>query len=143
MHRHFSKRALAHWGKIMAEKNYWIENVTDKEKFLRAYSEAAALPGANYMKVVALEPYEVIINPDKIDGVIGHITNGRVQHHGKKKIEDFISQFNLKAYPLGYYTLPGLPLWLDNILFFGYPPSWGTFKFEHVWKRIRNFWGYA
>src|SRR5262249_15453748 len=134
VHRDYSKRALAHWGRIMAQKKYWIENVTDKEKFLRAYGEAESLPGPNYMKVVPLGPFEVFLNPEKIDGLIGHITNGRIKFHGKKKIEDFIGRFGLKAYPAGYYTLPGMPMWLDNLLFFGYPPSYGTYKIERVWK---------
>lgn len=142
VHRYYSKDALAHWGRVMSVEQFWIENVTDKEKFLRAYAEASALPGPNYMKVVPLPPFEVIIDPDKNEGLIGHITNGRIRHHGKKKIEEFISKFDLKAYPKGYYTLPGMPLWLDNILFFGYPPSFGTYKIEYVWKAVCNFFGH-
>ena len=144
VHREYSKRALAHWGKIMSQRKYWIENVTDKEKFLRAYDEAEKAPGNNYMKVNPLpEGFEVILNPDDPSGLIGHITNGRIKKHGKKAIEDFLSQFDLKAYPEGYYTLPGMPRWLDDLLFLGYPPYRGTYKIEYVWKKLRNFFGYA
>lgn len=143
VHREYSKRALAQWGNMMSVKRYWIEDVTDKDKFLRAWRQAESEPGPNYMKVVPLpNNFEVILNPGTSDGLIGHITNGRIKKHGKKAIEDFLTEFHLKAYPKGYYTLPGLPRWLDDLLFLGYPPTRGSYKIEHVWKRIRNFFGY-
>lgn len=139
VHREYSKRALAHWGKIMSQKKYWVENVTDKEKFLRAYSEAERADGNNYMKVKPLPGnFEVILDPHNDGGLIGHITHGRIKKHGKKTIENFISKYNLKSFPKGYYTLPGMPMWLDDLIFLGYPPYRGTYKVEDVWKKIRS-----
>lgn len=139
-HRYYSKRALEHWGRIMSQKKYWIENVTDKEKFLRAYREAEQHGDPNYMKVNPLPGgVEVIIDPYNKNGLIGHITHGRIKKHGKKVIENFISQFNLKSFPKGYYTLPGLPMWLDDLIFLGYPGYKGNYKIEDRWKKIRSF----
>ncbi|MBV6645853.1 MAG: hypothetical protein KI790_10410 [Cyclobacteriaceae bacterium] len=143
VHRQYSSKALAHWGRIMSVKNYWIENVTDKEKFLRAYQESIDA-GEDYLSVTPIpNGFEVILDPTKTEALIGHITNGRIKKHGKKAIENFLNKFELRSYPQGYYTLPGMPRWLDDIIFLGYPPYFGQYKIEYVWKRFRSFFGYA
>ena len=143
VHRHFSAKALAGWGRMMAEERFWIEDVTDKDKFMRAWKEAEALTGPNYMAVDPIkEGYEVIFDPDSKDGLIGHITHGRVKRLGKKVIEEFISSFNLTSYPKGYYTLPGLPNWIFDLFFLGYLPSFGNYKIERVWQKMRSIFAY-
>ena len=143
VHRQYSQKALAGWGKMMAQEDYWIENVTDKDKFMRAWKEANAADGPNYMSIDPIKDgYEAIFDPDSENGLIGHITHGRVKKLGKKVIEAFISQFQLTSYPKGYYTLPGFPNWIFDLFFLGYLPSFGTFKIEKVWKQIRSTFVY-
>ena len=140
VHREYSKRGLAHWGQIMDRKHNWVPDVTDKEKYLRAYQEATTNEGApNYLTVRPIpDDFEVLLDPDQANGLIGHITHGRIKHHGKKKIEAYLSRFDLKSYPRGYYTLPGLPRWITDVFFFGYPGYRGIYKIERIWKRIRS-----
>ena len=140
VHRHFSKKALAGWGRMMAEEQFWIEDVTDKDKFMRAWNEAAK-SHTNYMLIDPIkEGYETILDPTSKSGLIGHITHGRIKNLGKKIIEEFISKFNLTSYPKGYYTLPGLPNWIFDLFFLGYLPSFGNYKIEKVWKKIRSIY---
>jgi hypothetical protein len=63
-----------------------VRNFSDKEKYLRAYEQLREQKGTpQYMSVFPIpnHKYEVILDPANDRGLIGHITSGRIKHHGK------------------------------------------------------------
>ncbi|MEQ8809731.1 MAG: hypothetical protein RIE59_11735 [Imperialibacter sp.] len=140
-HRTLSRKALQHWSQMMAIKQHWVRNFSDKEKYLRAYEQVREEKGnPEYMTVFPIpnHRYEVILDPANDRGLIGHITSGRIKHHGKMKIEEYLSKLGLKSYPARYYTLPGMPQWMINVFYFGYFGYYRNYKIEKVWKGIRS-----
>lgn len=139
LHRDLSKRALANWKAKLTDPEAWKRSPHDRHRYREAYDEVErAGTQPNYMHV------EVIPEGATIEGfsnlrrahMIEHISFGRLRANGRQAVEDYVSNFDLKSYPRGYYFLGPTPEWIKLIFYLGFFPSKRVFKIEHIAKKI-------
>ena len=139
LHRELSRRALAAWKARLSDPEAWKRSPFDRHRYREAYDEVErAGTRPNYMHV------HVIPEGASIEGfsnmerahMIEHISFGRLRENGRQAVEDYVSSFDLKSYPRGYYFLGPTPQWAKLIFYMGFFPSRRVFKIERVAKRI-------
>ncbi len=132
-HRDYSKDILKAWKERMMDPKEWFKDPYDRTKFMSAFNDVKSSGPVKFYPLP--DTIEKVYNFKSEPSFTAHITIARILKSEFEKVEGFVSQFNLKSAPQGYYSQPGMSKLRRFLFYLGYIPYRKNFKIEDWWKQ--------